>query len=166
MTTISTDGVTIAADGLACIGNEIVQWNCPKIVVRAGRIYAVTGSDALGRVAIDWHVAGADPSKLPVAGADASWSLIVIEGPTPIKTATRYTSAMPYPDVFPLPQAFGSGCEYAMGALLAGASPRESVEIAAKLNCHTGGEIQVVDIATALAGGVTSTIGHVSMAAE
>lgn len=166
MTTIATDGRTIAADGLACIGNEIVQWDCPKIVVREGRIYALTGSDALGRAAIEWHIAGADPSKLPVAGRDATWSLIVIDGPLPIRTATRYTEAMPYPDLFPLPQAFGSGCEYAMGALLAGASPRESVEIAAKLNCHTGGAIQVVDIAEALAGSGASSIGHVPMAAE
>jgi ATP-dependent protease HslVU (ClpYQ) peptidase subunit len=39
----------------------------------------------------------------------------------------------------------GSGADYAMGALYAGATPEKAVEIAAKLDVNTSGPIQVVE---------------------
>lgn len=42
--------------------------------------------------------------------------------------------------------ALGSGAEYALGAMAAGASAREAVEIAAAMDIHTGGVIEVVDV--------------------
>lgn len=160
MTTIAIDSRTVAADGMSCVGDEIIDLDMQKIIVKYGRVYAITGSQPLGMAAIDWHMAGATPGSQPGAGGNIEWSLIVIEGTAPIRSVTKYTSAVPYPDVYPIPQAFGSGCEYAMGALLHGASPREAVEIAAKLNSKTGGAIKVVDIEHALAGKI------VVMAAE
>lgn len=150
MTTIATDGRTVAADGMSCVGDEIIDLEAQKIIVKHGRVYAITGSHPLGMAAIDWHMAGATPGSQPGAGGDIEWSLIVIEGTAPIRSVTKYTSAVPYPDAYPIPQAFGSGCEYAMGALLHGASPLEAVEIAARLNSKTGGTIEVVDIEYAL----------------
>lgn len=152
MTTIATDGVTIAADGLRCSGDEPLSYAERKLVVDSGVIYAFMGDFAAMPAAIAWHKAGADPREAPRHwdGPDGGWTLIVIErGPK----CTLYRSRLPYPDPHPFPQAFGSGCNFAMGALLAGASPRNAIEVASRLNVYTGGEIQVVNIAEALAGG-------------
>ena len=40
----------------------------------------------------------------------------------------------------------GSGGEYAMGALLAGADPKEAVEIASDLDIYTGGHVTVTEV--------------------
>lgn len=45
-----------------------------------------------------------------------------------------------------LPFACGSGSDYAIGAMLAGKSPREAVELAAKKNSATGGKIMEMKI--------------------
>lgn len=151
MTTIATDGRTIAADGLRCCGNEPLSTSERKIVVEGGAIYALTGDYAVIRACIEWHKNGANPKEAPPHwdAPDGGWTLIVIEqGPKLV----AYRSRLPYPDPHPFPQAFGSGCDYAVGAMHAGASPRSAIEIASRLNVHTGGEIQVVDIAKALAG--------------
>lgn len=41
--------------------------------------------------------------------------------------------------------AIGSGGAYAQGALMAGAGPREAVEIAASIDAFTGGDIKVIE---------------------
>ena len=43
-----------------------------------------------------------------------------------------------------LPQAVGSGALIARGAMLAGASPEEAVEIASQIDVYTGGKINVM----------------------
>lgn len=42
--------------------------------------------------------------------------------------------------------ATGCGEQFALSALLNGASAKEAVEHAIKLDCYTGGEVQVIDI--------------------
>lgn len=44
------------------------------------------------------------------------------------------------------PFALGIGSDYAMGAILAGASAERAVEIACELDTHCGGEIVVMEI--------------------
>lgn len=164
-TTIATDGKTIAADGLRCAGSERVSLTEKKIRIVNGTIYALTGDYACFNPAIKWHRDGADPGKQPPGhpARDGGWSLIVIGEDGRL---VKYSDKLPYAEPFPYPATFGIDADYAMAAMHCGKSPREAVELAAKLGVYTGGEIMVVDIATALAGGVTSTIGHVPIAAE
>ena len=42
--------------------------------------------------------------------------------------------------------AVGSGSEYAMGAMLAGAEVQEAVEIASDMDVYTGGKVRVVEV--------------------
>lgn len=51
-----------------------------------------------------------------------------------------------YPYEVKAPFAIGSGFKYAMGAMLAGATAAQAVEIAARLDKNTGGEVQVIDV--------------------
>lgn len=94
---------------------------------------------------IAWHLAGADPAKLPPA-EKADWNLLVVD-PDSIQL---YSSDVPYPiDVKP-PFAIGSGEKYALGAMDGGLSPAEAVLAASKRDPYTGGNIQAIDILEAL----------------
>jgi hypothetical protein len=149
MTTIATDGRTIAADGLRCIGNERISLSTKKIRVVEGRIFAISGDFAVFGPAIEWYLAGADPKRVPSgeAGHDGGYGLYVIERDGRFY---RYSDKFPYPDDIPYPATFGSGANYAMAALKCGKAPQEAVALAAELDVYTGGEIQVIDIATAV----------------
>lgn len=146
MTTIITDGITIASDGMICSGGARVSMKDKKILVEDGVIYALAGTQCLMRPLIDWVKAGADVEKAPKAGTDNSWGLLVIDR----SGARHYHYQCPYPEPIDLPWATGSGRDWALGALKAGASPAEAVRVACEIDISSGGDIQVIDIAEAL----------------
>jgi ATP-dependent protease HslVU (ClpYQ) peptidase subunit len=147
MTTIATDGVTIAADGQRTAGSERIGLNAKKIIVRDGRIFALTGTVGLFEAAIRWFLAGAEAGKAPKGAEEDSWRLIVIDKTGALAT---FGSTALFGEPFPYPQAFGSGANYAMAAMRCGKSPQEAVEIAKELDVLSGGLVQVVNIAEAI----------------
>lgn len=148
MTVIASDGLTIAADGQLMLGqSEIGALNLKKIrVVEAKAIYAMDGTIALLDALIDWHRKGADPHALPVSSGDDDWGMVVIT----TEGVTAFNKGVPYPARWAYPLTLGCGADYAMGAMLAGASPQQAVEIACAKNAFCGGDIQVIDIKEAL----------------
>jgi ATP-dependent protease HslVU (ClpYQ) peptidase subunit len=144
MTTIAVDNRSIAADGLSAFGREIFRTDKQKLIVKYGRIYAMAGEVAARAAIIEWHNNGADPATVPLPGMD--WNLLVVD----LDGIRLYGNNTPYPTEIKPPFALGSGDAYAIGAMEAGATPREAVEIAAKRNTHTGGQIVSLDISKAL----------------
>ena len=147
MTTIVASEDFIAADGLRCAGDTIEGLDSRKIVVERGVVYALCGASVMRGPLIKWHQAGADPDKLPKCGYEGGWALVVIDR----DGIRRYTDKCPYADPARYPYVDGSGYQYALGAVKAGADPAEAVRIACECDVHSGGEVQVVDIAEALA---------------
>jgi hypothetical protein len=154
VTTIAIDKHgTIAADGLRLWCGDVVSRTEEKLRIRHGRIYALTGVAPVFEPLIAWHgERNADPEKLPPhvgigEKEERSWTLIVVERPGLV---TKYTSTCPYPETFEPPIAFGAGIDLAKGAMWAGASAGEAVRLVAENAEHTGGRIQVIDIAEAL----------------
>lgn len=156
MTTIAIDGATVAADGLRVWGGEIRGRAHKKLKVCNGTIYAFTGLAPLFDVMVAWHQNGTDPEKLPKISDDEGWTLIVIDK----DGVGKFTKGCPYIEHFGPPIAFGAGQDYAIGAMLAGATAGQAIGIVAGLCNHTGGEIQVINIAEALG------LQHVREAAE
>lgn len=142
MTTIASDGRTVAADGQETWGAEVVRLDYQKLRIVNGVVYGITGVAAVLDACIKWHQNGADTKEAPEVKGDNAWTLLVFGA----ESVQSYTNTVPYPSVYPYPFAVGSGCDYAMGALLAGVSPRQAVEIAASRNIYTGGLISVVEI--------------------
>lgn len=95
--------------------------------------------------AISWWQAGGDVEKVPKQ-PDDSWTLMIIDK----DGISKVSQINPYIERFDPPICLGAGGELAQGVLLAGLSPRRAIEIVAARCNHTGGEIQVVDIAQAL----------------
>jgi|HigsolmetaAR201D_1030396.scaffolds.fasta_scaffold40716_2 ATP-dependent protease HslVU (ClpYQ), peptidase subunit len=142
MTVIAVDDKTVAADGLMCYGNERAARPANKLLKREGRIFGVAGT-GIEEVLITWYLDGADPEKAPKVTGDHWWNLLVIE------TDGRmlfFTSDAPYGQPAKAPFAIGSGADYALGAMKAGASAKRAVEIACELNVYCGGEIVAFDL--------------------
>lgn len=155
MTTIATDGMTIAADSRLVVDDDIVTDTHTKLrVIKASRrIYGFAGVTALFGPFVDWFEAGHDIEKLP-KNFDREWTLIVVqpaleaEGRTATKAEIIVASrAMPWPAPIAAPWAWGSGGYYAIGAMAHGATPAEAVRAAAKVNLATGGPVHVLSIA-------------------
>ena len=145
MTTIATDGITIAGDGRRMFGDEIRGDDHKKIRVVDGKIYAFSGAAALFGPAVKWYQDGHDAKSVPKEDNN-TWVLVVIDQ----SGLTRITSWLPYPDTYDPPFAMGAGEDFALGAMRSGRSPEEAIHLTAKHFVHTGGEIQVVNIAEAL----------------
>lgn len=143
MTIIAVSWTHIAADGMKLWGNEIRGLNHKKIIQRGDVIYAFAGLAPMQDPMIAWHQAGGNPEKLPKLFDDeSSWTLLVID-PQGLR---KYSSTCPYPEEFDAPFAIGAGLDMALGAMYAGASAQQAVEIV-NAHCNTsGGEVQVMDI--------------------
>lgn len=142
MTVIAVDGETVAADSLMLYGTERAAQPAEKLIRKEGRIFATAGS-GIPHVLIDWYISGARPHHAPQIGGDANWQFLVIE------TDGRmlyFTSNVPYAQPAKAPFTMGIGADYAMGAMLAGASAKRAVEIACELDTFCGGEIVVMEI--------------------
>ncbi|HEY9250904.1 MAG TPA: hypothetical protein VIO38_17305 [Rariglobus sp.] len=138
MTTIATDGKSMAGDGLvnAC---QIVTGRSQRKVFRLqdGRIFGGCGKvpDVL-RVR-DWLNGKADQPTV-----DEDFGAIVISRHGGIEW-TDDSLCFHQVDT---PAAIGSGMDLALGAMEAGCGPSAAVEIAARRDPHTGGTITVEDL--------------------
>lgn len=151
MTVIACDGVSIAADGMACCGQEIVSLSVRKIRVAGNAVYALAGTAALFDALVKWHQSGADPNEGPKKVSDEmEWGLAVITAETGRPVLHRFSSKCPYPEYYPFPFADGVCNQFAIGAMGRGATAEEAVRVACESSVWAGGDIQVVDIAEAL----------------
>lgn len=142
MTTIASDGRTVAADGLRVVGQEPVERSCQKLKIIDGTIYGITGTYAYFEPFIAWHREGGDVEKAPKVRGDNPGSLLVFGA----DSITAYAFDAPYPETFPYPAAFGSGADFASAALALGHTPEEAVAVAIEKNIYTGGAISVITI--------------------
>jgi hypothetical protein len=134
VTTIATDGRTMAADGQVQDHRGVIVNDRPKVFrLSDGRLAGGAGNTFDVRSWIEWLDSG-KVDKCPIESEQFS-GLIV--GPSGVlwvdyKGREALTS---------VPCAVGSGQEIAIGAMEAGASPRKAVEIAISRDIYSGGTI-------------------------
>lgn len=138
MTTIATDGRSMAADGQVTRGDHIVSRNNRKIVrTPSGKIVGCCGPSGDDEPFIEWIENG---GKKPRLGATFA-ALVIAQGIAPRIYFNDCTS-----EPIDGPHAIGSGCQWALAAMDLGKSPLEAVEYAATRDIYTGGEIIVMHI--------------------
>jgi hypothetical protein len=114
-----------------------------KLIQRGDVVYSICGYFAVFDAWIKWYEEGKDPANTPVCKFPNSETAFIVFKDGKCFT---YSSELPYADdAFP-GEAFGSGRKYAMGAMAMGASAKEAVEIAIKLDPGSGGPVQVIDL--------------------
>ena len=150
MTIIAIDHEYAVADGMKLWHNEIRGLDHKKLVVApdprhaGGQIIAAcAGLAALQMPLIKWYQDGANPGAIPEGMKDdCGWTFVVID-----RTGLwKYSHTCPYPESFDAPFAIGAGIDMALGAMYAGFTARQAVELV-NARCNTsGGEIQQVSI--------------------
>lgn len=141
MTTIATDGRSMAGDGL-CTGNGLVHGMAVRKVARLadGRIVGVAGTPYAIPVFLKWIEKGGDKPKLP----DCFEALVL----HPDGSCLTYNDDC-HSFAQEVPAVTGSGGPLALGAMLAGASPARAVEVAAMRDTCTGGTIIALELEAA-----------------
>jgi hypothetical protein len=163
ITTVASDGRSVASDSQRVSGSERVDLATRKIQYRGGHVFAFTGDFGFFDPAIDWYLKQPlDIEKAPKASKDGGWSLLVLD-PNHIM---RYSDSLPYGEPFPYPQAFGSGSSYALTALRLGKTPAEAVAVAASFDVWTAGPIQVFDLVKKVWVSGPEALGQLREAAE
>ena len=138
MTTIAYDGRNIAVDSRTS-HEWVTQRQVQKMWLNVGRFQCVVvcGSTNCYLPVIQWLRNGADPDQFP-SDIDRNFSAWVVEENGDV---FRYVDG-PARETVDCVDADGSGGKFAMGAMLAGASAIRAVEIAARLDPYTGGDVK------------------------
>lgn len=141
MTTIATDGRSMAGDGQREHRGTVIMRNAVKIRrLSDGRIVGTAGDVAFGMAMVDWLENGGDVPTFP---SDSDGGIVLLLNPGGSASIfDKYGKEMPVE----LPCAIGSGMDLAIGAMEAGASPRDAVAIAARRDGGTGGHIAVLNL--------------------
>lgn len=138
MTTIATDGFSIAADGMTQHRSTVISTSSRKLHRLPDRS-AVGGAGDVGRIkaAISALSEGRPlpTGEYSLLRLEASGRVLIYDGASPDQ-----------PVDVPAPAAIGSGMDLALGALEVGASPREAIAIAKRRDPHTGGTIRSVQV--------------------
>lgn len=146
MTTIAYCGRFLAADTRGTYGNDgICQATCHKLRVHNDVAFSATGriTDVWLTKLLDWWLDGADPANMPPRGSDEEVGNFIIVYST---GALSLTYGTPYPQEMGKPVAWGSGANYAIGAMEMGADAMRAVQVAMKHDGPTGGDIEFIDM--------------------
>lgn len=139
MTTVACDGKVMAADGLVTNGSDIaVEFDGRKIWrLPDGSILGAAGStDACE--AVRRFLSGQDEKLDTLADFDAIRMM-------PDGSGLAYCDkGGEKPTRCTWPATIGSGGQLALGAMLAGASPKRAVEIACQRDTGSGGKIRTL----------------------
>lgn len=134
MTTICTDGETIAADMLIT-GNGLRHGTFSKLArANDGSIIGCVGSPFDLYSFVEWYNGN---RKDPWSAEDSSEMLVL--SPGGVIQCFNYLGRS---YVATPPQAIGSGAGVAYGALAMGASPKQAIEAASKYDTRTGGGVE------------------------
>lgn len=140
MTTIATDGVSVASDGRTSAGERIVTDSYKKLTrLPDGSVVGSAGRVTDSILALEELAESVVDGRLPkLVRGDYAFLRLEANG-----RATVYDSCLVAIPV-PTPYAVGSGGDYALGALHHGACSANAVRIAKKLDRGSGGRISTM----------------------
>ena len=142
MTTIAWSGRFVAADSQVCYGSTKGMGKVEKLRQIGNTVYACIGSGALFSPMVEWIEKGAKLEDTPNVEAEFDASVLVFRD----GKCLVYKARLPYPEELSSPDAWGSGAEFAIGAMHAGATAYAAVEIACMRDVYSGGPVQVIDL--------------------
>lgn len=139
MTIIAWDGKVLAADRLSTIGGTPLPptRKIHRLTAPNGKqaLVGFSGSTGFAASFLHWMKGGDEPALK--SGEDMKWAIMLIQEPRWVwyrsDNANRW-------DLLGACSgwAIGSGCDYALGAMQAGASAQEAVRIASRLDNQCG----------------------------
>lgn len=146
---VSRDRITIAGDSQMTDESGLITSGMVKIHRVKNNLIGFAGAVDACHLFLDWFERGADPkegaSLFQSSTHDAyDFTALVVNNQLLVYTIGRLL--VPCPENQPI-VAIGSGAGIALGAMAMGASPKKAVEVAAKFDLFTGGEVRSLSIA-------------------
>jgi ATP-dependent protease HslVU (ClpYQ) peptidase subunit len=139
MTVIAFDGITIAADKCCVVsGLKTVTTKIFKVLRPNGKaaVVAISGSLNIGLMLIDWFKNGEILADWPsLQDKDELWTRLIVLDANGLYTYDNHHQKIPIESD---PVAFGTGRDFALGAMSHGASAVEAVFIASQLSDSCG----------------------------
>jgi hypothetical protein len=143
VTTIATDGKTMAGDGRTCRDDLVTSEVSVKIHRLAdGSLFGGAGISHETRALRDWLDKGGEGS--PPKAKDLAALVLKPNG------ELWYYCNDSAPSLTSAPNAVGTGEQLAIGAMEAGASPERAVEIASRRDVHSGGKVTSLSLGRVL----------------
>lgn len=134
MSVVAWDGKTLAADTQSTSSG--MRMRCHKMAVSNGVVLAWIGDYEVGLMLAKWWAAGADPEKWPAVQSNPDrWSRLIVATKDDCSTYEQLPVALIVHDKF---MAWGSGRDFAMGAMEMGASAERAVEVACRWDTSCG----------------------------
>jgi ATP-dependent protease HslVU (ClpYQ) peptidase subunit len=134
MTTIATDGHSMAGDTLTCASTIMVRHAVKVFRCQNGQIFGCCGATTDAIKFQEYMLMGGEK---PTLSEDFSALVLNVDGSVDWidKEFVRVSTAVP--------NAIGSGGEIALGAMLAGQAPENAVRTAMIRDTNTGGDVTV-----------------------
>ena len=139
MTIIAWDGKSLAVDKLACCNGLGVALKKYKVLA-SGEVTVWAGNHEQGLVLTEWYEKGAKKKDWPEFQRSADWTTFVIAGPQGIKEYEQEPVAQYMDEKI---MAWGSGRNYALGAMAMGATAEKSVLVASLFDLYCGKGVEV-----------------------
>jgi ATP-dependent protease HslVU (ClpYQ) peptidase subunit len=146
MTTIAWKDGRVAADSLVTAGDVRRGFVEKLTLLQDGLVFGHSGATGFDIEVIDWLNAGAKPKDRPAIPEDARFTGIICWK----EDFVLYGRDLRPQNIQAPFYSIGSGNEFAMGAMAFGASAKEAVEVAARFDVYTGGEITEISLAARL----------------
>lgn len=134
MSIIVWDGGTIAADkqGTAC---DLAATHTKLKQLSDGTVLGWTGEQEQGLCLARWFEAGSPKDKWPKFQEGEDWTRLIVARFEGVFTYERVPEPVYVEDPF---MAWGSGRDFAMGAMELGAGAEQAVIVASKFNVYCG----------------------------
>ena len=145
MSVVVYDGTVLAADRLAVTSD--MRRLCSKIRRDGGgRFFAWVGIHENGCILAQWYIDGTKVADWPKFQDDKdAWTRLIVATAHGVATCERQPVFLPVFDTF---TAWGSGRDYAMGAMARGATAVEAVQIASQFDINCGFGVEAYELAT------------------
>ena len=140
MSIVAWDGKSLAADRMATA--DEMRYAVTKIMPVKGGAIAWCGPQEYGLTLLEWVLEGEQQDKWPECQARDNWARIIV---------VKHGGCIYEYESLPIPQpitepfmAWGSGRDFAMGAMAAGATAKQAVEITNRFSTTCGCGVDVV----------------------
>jgi hypothetical protein len=143
VTTIAFKGGVLAADTATSSKHNIIRQDVPKIAAHHGCLAGASGSAVYCAAFLRWFLASEFGEPPKASTEDGDNALIV----RPDGTLHLYEEGGWFPSDPPY-YAAGSGCDYALGAMFAGADAETAVLAGIEHDPHSGGSVTVLRLET------------------
>jgi len=144
MTTIAVRNGIMACDSMVGVssdgGGDRAYFHSEKVYPIEGELIGGSGETAGILIWIEWYMDGCEDKKLRKRMWEVDFDIVLLHSDGRIQTSDACGNIEDCHEPF---YAIGSGTKCALAAMHMGATAAEAVEIAKKIDPHTGGKVQV-----------------------